>query len=95
MYFWVPQSGSMGLGISLLSYAGKVHFGVIADRKLVASPSALADRFRPEFEKLLLAVTVGALALREGEARSRKGARPARRTRGKKAPGSRGGQPPA
>jgi len=95
MYFWVPQSGSMGLGISLLSYAGRVHFGVISDRKLIASPAALADRFRSEFEKLLLAVTVGALALRDGETRGRAGARPARQTRGKRRPGDRAGSPPA
>jgi diacylglycerol O-acyltransferase / wax synthase len=63
MYFWVPQSGSMGIGISILSYAGKVFFGMIADRRLVADPQSVVDRFQPEFEKLLLAVTVGALAL--------------------------------
>jgi WS/DGAT/MGAT family acyltransferase len=30
MMFWVPQTGSIGLGISILSYNGKVHFGLIA-----------------------------------------------------------------
>ncbi len=75
MYFWVPQSGSIGLGISLLSYAGRVHFGVIADRHVVPEPAGLAVRFAAEFEKLLLAVTVGTLAAREHAA----SARPARR----------------
>jgi hypothetical protein len=65
MYFWVPQSGSIGLGVSLLSYAGRLHFGVIADRALVESPRQIIDGFAHEFESLLLATTVGTLALRE------------------------------
>jgi hypothetical protein len=67
----VPQSGSIGLGVSLLSYAGQVYFGVISDRKLVDDPDALVARFAPEFEKLLLAATVGALAAK-GKKRSRR-----------------------
>jgi WS/DGAT/MGAT family acyltransferase len=65
MYFWVPQSGSIGLGVSLLSYAGRLHFGVIADRALVESPSKIVEDFAHEFESLLLAATVGTLALRK------------------------------
>ena len=86
MYFWVPQSGSMGVGVSILSYAGKVFFGMIADRGLVPDPQSVVDRFRPEFEQLLLAVTVGALALRERRGKAampvrRKAAKPAGRDR--------------
>jgi WS/DGAT/MGAT family acyltransferase len=62
MYFWVPQSGTMGIGISILSYAGQVFFGIIADDRLIDDPQAVVDRIGPEFERLLLAVTVGALA---------------------------------
>jgi WS/DGAT/MGAT family acyltransferase len=65
MYFWVPQSGSIGLGISILSYAGHVYLGMISDRKLVKEPDRVVARFAPEFEKLLLAATVGVLGLRE------------------------------
>lgn len=64
MYFWVPQSGSIGVGVSILSYAGQVFFGMIADRALVPDPQSVAARFVPEFERLLLAATVGALAAR-------------------------------
>jgi WS/DGAT/MGAT family acyltransferase len=53
MMFWVPQNGQIGLGISILSYNGNVFFGLIADRRLVADPSAVITRFRGEFEKLL------------------------------------------
>jgi hypothetical protein len=64
MYFWVPQSGSIGLGVSILSYAGQVHFGMIADRRVLDAPGRVVERFAPEFEKLLLATTVGVLASR-------------------------------
>ncbi len=53
MMFWVPQTGSIGLGISILSYNGRVHFGLIGDAKLVPDPDAIIQRFQPEFEKLL------------------------------------------
>ena len=53
MMFWVPQTGSIGIGLSILSYNGKVHFGLIADAKLVPDPDAVIRRFGAEFEKLL------------------------------------------
>jgi WS/DGAT/MGAT family acyltransferase len=52
--FWVPASGDIGVGVSILSYAGGVQFGLIADRKLCPHPRQIIDRFEPEFEKLLL-----------------------------------------
>jgi len=71
MYFWVPQTGTIGIGISVLSYAGKVYVGLISDRRLIREPHKVIDRFAPEFEKLLLAATVGALATRPKRARRR------------------------
>jgi len=53
MMFWVPQTGGIGVGLSILSYDGAVHFGLIADRKRVEDPDELVRRMRPEFEKLL------------------------------------------
>jgi WS/DGAT/MGAT family acyltransferase len=52
--FWVPQSGDIGMGVSILSYAGGVQFGLITDSGLCPDPQAIIDRFEPEFEKLLL-----------------------------------------
>jgi WS/DGAT/MGAT family acyltransferase len=52
--FWVPQSGDIGVGVSLLSYAGGVQFGLITDRGFVPDPDAITARFASEFEKLLL-----------------------------------------
>lgn len=53
--FWVPQTGSIGMGISILSYNGRVHFGLITDAKLVPDPERIIGRFAAEFEKLVLA----------------------------------------
>jgi diacylglycerol O-acyltransferase / wax synthase len=52
--FWVPASGDVGVGVSVLSYAGGVQFGLVTDDALCDDPQAIIDRFEPEFEKLLL-----------------------------------------
>ncbi len=56
LMFWVPQSGSIGMGISILSYNGQVQFGLITDVDRVPDPDEVISRFRPEFEKLLYAI---------------------------------------
>jgi WS/DGAT/MGAT family acyltransferase len=50
--FWVPQSGTVGLGVSILSYGGGVQFGVVSDSTLCPDPQQIIDRFEPEFAKL-------------------------------------------
>ena len=52
--FWVPASGDIGIGVSILSYGGGVQFGLITDQKLCPDPQAIIDSFEPEFEKLLM-----------------------------------------
>ena len=52
--FWVPQSGDIGMGVSILTYAGRVQFGLITDTGLCPDPEAIIANFAPEFEKLLL-----------------------------------------
>jgi diacylglycerol O-acyltransferase / wax synthase len=52
MMFWVPQSGDVGLGVSVLTYDGQVQFGVMADRARVADPAALAAGFPLELRAL-------------------------------------------
>lgn len=59
LMFWVPQTGSIGIGLSILSYNGRVHFGLIADARLVPDPHAAIRRFVPEFEKLLYLTLMG------------------------------------
>lgn len=51
---WVPQSGTVGLGVSILSYGGGVQFGVISDSTLCPEPQKIIDKFEPEFAKLTL-----------------------------------------
>jgi WS/DGAT/MGAT family acyltransferase len=59
MMFWVPQTGGIGIGISILSYNGRVHFGLIADAKLVPDPDDVIRRFGPEFEKFVMLALMG------------------------------------
>ena len=54
MMFWVPQSGDIGMGVSILSYNGKVQFGLVTDRGLCPDPDRVIERFAPEFDKLVL-----------------------------------------
>jgi WS/DGAT/MGAT family acyltransferase len=53
MMFWVPQSGTIGMGVSILSYNGQIFFGLMTDRKLVNDPAKIIDRFSSELENLL------------------------------------------
>ena len=59
LMFWVPQTGSIGLGLSILSYSGQVHFGLIADARLIPDPDAVIRRFGEEFDKLLYLAMMG------------------------------------
>jgi diacylglycerol O-acyltransferase len=52
LIFWVPQRARIGVGISILSFAGKVQLGVIADEALVPDLAALIEAFEEEFEAL-------------------------------------------
>ncbi len=51
--FWVPASGDIGMGVSILSYGGGVQFGLITDARMCPDPDEIVQRFRPEFEQLL------------------------------------------
>jgi hypothetical protein len=50
--FWVPSAGKLALGVSLLSYAGKVWMGLQCDSAIVADPAALLDGFEAEVAAL-------------------------------------------
>ncbi len=51
-YFWVPQAGHLGLGVSILSYNGGVRMGVGTDAGLIPDPERIVDGFHAEFEAL-------------------------------------------
>ena len=52
--FWVPQSGDIGVGVSILSYNGGVQFGLVIDNAIASDPHDIIHRFKPEYEKLVL-----------------------------------------
>jgi diacylglycerol O-acyltransferase len=52
MMFWVPQSGRLGLGVSILSYAGQVWVGVATDAGLTPDPEAIAAALQAELGAL-------------------------------------------
>jgi diacylglycerol O-acyltransferase / wax synthase len=57
--FWVPRSGTVGLGISILSYNGKVTIGIASDRGLMPDPETLLEGFEDEFNYLIDLVQSG------------------------------------
>jgi diacylglycerol O-acyltransferase len=57
--FWVPRSGTVGLGISILSYNGKVTIGIASDKGLMPDPETLLEGFEDEFNYLIDIVQSG------------------------------------
>lgn len=53
MMFWVPQSGKLGLGVSIISYAGQVRLGVATDAGLVPDPGSIIDAFEREMHVMI------------------------------------------
>ena len=51
--FWVPRIGGLGLGISIISYNGKVSLGIATDTGLVHDPKSILDNFVNEYRMLL------------------------------------------
>jgi WS/DGAT/MGAT family acyltransferase len=52
MFFWVPQSGRLGLGLSILTYGGQATLGVACDASLVPDPETIVQEFQSELELL-------------------------------------------
>lgn len=53
MMFWVPQSGRLGLGISIFSYNNQVLLGVATDEGLVPDPETIVRYYGEEIDQLL------------------------------------------
>lgn len=53
LLFWVPKTGGLALGVSILSYAGQVRLGIITDAGLVPDPETIVSAFEAEFDDLL------------------------------------------
>ncbi len=58
--FWVPQSGRVGLGVSIFSYAGEVRLGVSVDAALVPDPERVLEAFEEELRSLASPARVSA-----------------------------------
>lgn len=54
--FWVPQAGDIAVGVSILSYAGQVQFGLMTDAGLVRDPQRIVTRIAAEIARLQEAV---------------------------------------
>lgn len=50
--FWVPHPALLGVGVSILSYAGEVRIGVRADAAVMPDPADLVARFGGELRAL-------------------------------------------
>lgn len=53
MMFWVPQSGRVGLGVSILSYNSQVLVGVATDAGLVPDPEAIVAGYEQSFAEMM------------------------------------------
>jgi WS/DGAT/MGAT family acyltransferase len=53
MMFWVPRSGDVALGISIISYAGNVTLGIATDTRVAPDPEKITKYFSEEFSQLL------------------------------------------
>ena len=52
LLFWVPKTGGLALGVSIISYAGQVRVGVITDHSLVPDPEMIVAGFQTEYDTL-------------------------------------------
>jgi len=50
--FWVPRAAGLGLGVSILSYDGKVWLGIATDAGLVPDPETILEGFHEEFDEM-------------------------------------------
>jgi WS/DGAT/MGAT family acyltransferase len=53
LMFWVPRGGDVGLGLSILSYAGNAYVGIATDAGLMPDPQAIVDQYHAELADLL------------------------------------------
>jgi hypothetical protein len=52
MMAWVPQSGRISLGVSIISYNSKVWLGIATDEGLVPDPETIVALFNADYAEL-------------------------------------------
>ncbi len=50
--YWVPQSGQLAVGISLMSYAGQIRLGVTTDASVYAHPELIVEDFMAALKEM-------------------------------------------
>ena len=75
--FWVPHPGRLGLGVSILSYAGEVRIGVRADEAVLIDPADMASRIEAEAALLGVEIAPRPAARRRPAVRAEAGEHPA------------------
>jgi hypothetical protein len=55
---WPPESGNVGLGVSIISFDGSVVVGLLTDTKLVAEPEFLLGEIERELQHALERVSI-------------------------------------
>lgn len=50
--FWVPQSGRLGLGVSIISYNNKVLVGIVTDAGLIPDPESVVCAYEQSFAEM-------------------------------------------
>ena len=53
MMAWVPSSGRVSLGVSIISYNNQVWLGIASDRSLVDNPQRIIEFFNEEWSQML------------------------------------------
>lgn len=53
LMFWVPRAGDIGLGLSILSYAGNVYIGIASDAGLIPEPDRIVACYQREIADML------------------------------------------
>ena len=57
LMFWVPHTVPLGIGVSLMSYNGKVYMGIVTDEILLQDPDAIVDGFASELKRAVKLMT--------------------------------------
>jgi len=48
--FWVPQTGDLGIGLSIISYGGQIQFGIVGDARILPDPERIVTQFVSQIE---------------------------------------------
>ena len=59
LVFWVPQTGQIGLGLSIFSYAGDVRVGIATDDRIAPDPEKITAAVHDEIASLAAQYGVG------------------------------------